>query len=161
MNATRRTRSGCHSDQLAERSHVEQVHQANVCLVNGQPGGVELDRVRSSVEILRQMTADLLHQVAGLKTRLDPGLDVGCWVLLAQPTGVLVDVDEQRDFEVPRADFSGGRLKRVALIEDRDQLRDDDILTVVQMALRQSETVITGDQKCSREVLAPSTDLTE
>jgi hypothetical protein len=88
------------------------------------------------------MTADPLHQVAGLKSRLDPGLDVGCWLLLAQPASVLVDVDEQRDFDEPRADLSGGRLKRVALIEDRDQLWDDDILIVVQMALRQSETVV-------------------
>jgi hypothetical protein len=58
------------------------------------------------LEILRQMTADPVHQVAGLKNRLDPGIDVGCWLLLAQPTGVLVDVDEQRDFDKPRADFS-------------------------------------------------------
>jgi hypothetical protein len=47
------------------------------------------------------------------------------------------------------------------VIEDRDQLRDDDILTVVQMALRQGETVGSGDQKCSAEVLAPAIDLTD
>jgi len=87
--------------------------------------------------------------------------EVECWLLLAQPLGVLVDVGEQRDFDEPRAGFSGGRLKRVALIEDRDQVRDDDILTVVQMALRQSETAGRGDQKCGTEVLAPSIDLTD
>lgn len=57
----------------------------SVCLVNGQPGGVEQDRVRPSVQILRQMTPDPLRQVAGLKTRLDPGLDVERRLLLAQP----------------------------------------------------------------------------
>ena len=67
----------------------------------------------------------------------------------------------RRDFDEPRADFSGGRLKRVARIEDRDQLRNDDILAVVQMALRQSETVGSGDQECSTEVLAPTIDLTD
>ena len=53
---------------LSERSRVEQVGRANVCLVNGQPGGVEPDGVRSSAEILHQMTADPLQQVAGVKT---------------------------------------------------------------------------------------------
>ena len=52
---------------LTERSHIEQSHQANICLINGQPGGVELDRVRSPAQILGQMTADPVHQVAGLK----------------------------------------------------------------------------------------------
>ena len=74
---------------------------------------------------------------------------------------MLLDVDEQCDFDEPRADFSGRGLKRVALIEDRDQLRDDDILTVLQMALRQIETMGRGDQKCSAEILAPSIDLTD
>lgn len=50
------------------RSLVQQAHHANVRLVNGQPGGVELDRVWSPVEILGQMTADSLRHVAGLET---------------------------------------------------------------------------------------------
>ena len=75
------------------------------------------------------MTANTPHEVARLKTRLNPGLNVGRWLLLAQTAEVLVDVGEQRHFDKPRADFSGGRLKRVALIEDPDQLPDNDMLT--------------------------------
>lgn len=105
---------------LTERSIAEQVHQANVCLINGEPRGVEPERVRSTVEVLGKMTADPLHQVARFKTRLDPGLDIGCRLLPAHAAAVLVDVSDQRDLDESGAGLGGRRLKRVALIKDRD-----------------------------------------